>query len=145
MIAVAIIGVLAAIAIPAYAAYLDRSKIAETSSIAGSYKVALAECIQQKGLSGCKKADLPTELQAAGTGSYGTITPTDGAAAGDPIFLEYAFTDTKLAGLKVDFTPSIAGGVLKWTCTYNGSPADMDTGKVDDLFKSSGVCTRAGS
>ncbi|RTK95821.1 MAG: prepilin-type N-terminal cleavage/methylation domain-containing protein, partial [Neisseriaceae bacterium] len=58
MIAVAIIGVLAAVAIPAYANYMDRAKVAEVSSIAGSYKISVAECLQDKG-SACTVADLP--------------------------------------------------------------------------------------
>jgi type IV pilus assembly protein PilA len=49
MIVVAIIGILAAIAIPAYTDYLTRSKWADTISSVASVKTALAECLDSNG------------------------------------------------------------------------------------------------
>ncbi|MTI64078.1 prepilin-type N-terminal cleavage/methylation domain-containing protein [Methylophaga sp.] len=46
MIVVAIIGILAAIAIPAYTDYITRSKWADTVSSVASMKTGLAECIE---------------------------------------------------------------------------------------------------
>lgn len=51
MIAVAIIGVLAAIAIPAYGNYLNRAKVSEAINMFAPFKVAIAECAQNNGLS----------------------------------------------------------------------------------------------
>jgi type IV pilus assembly protein PilA len=46
MIVVAIIGILAAVAIPQYQDYVTRSKWADTMSAVGPLKLALSECIQ---------------------------------------------------------------------------------------------------
>ena len=49
MIVVAIIGILAAIAIPAYQDYTTRSKISEGLNMAGAAKLAVAETYDSKG------------------------------------------------------------------------------------------------
>lgn len=49
MIAVAIIGVLAAIAVPAYGNYLNRAKLSEGVNMMAPFKVALAECAENHG------------------------------------------------------------------------------------------------
>jgi len=49
MIVVAIIGILAAIAIPAYTDYITRSKWADTISSVASIKTGVAECLDNNG------------------------------------------------------------------------------------------------
>ena len=56
MIVVAIIGILAAIAIPAYQDYTIRAKITEGLNLADSAKTAVAESAQSGGLSGLSAA-----------------------------------------------------------------------------------------
>jgi type IV pilus assembly protein PilA len=56
MIVVAIIGILAAIAIPAYQDYTIRAKITEGLNLADSAKTAVAESFQSGGLPGLKAA-----------------------------------------------------------------------------------------
>jgi type IV pilus assembly protein PilA len=58
MIVVAIIGILAAIAIPAYQDYVVRSKVTEGLNLAASAKVAVAEGFQSNGINGVNAASL---------------------------------------------------------------------------------------
>jgi type IV pilus assembly protein PilA len=82
MIVVAIIGILAAIAIPAYQDYVIRSKVTEGLNLAASAKVAVAEGFQSNGMNGVNAASLA--LAAAGGFaptkyvSAMTIAPLDG-------------------------------------------------------------------
>ena len=94
MIVVAIIGILAAIAIPAYQNYVKKAKFAEVLSIQDSYKTAVATCADEQGgnLSACGTPGtngIPSVTNVATsnlssvtvTGS-GVITMTATAAAG---------------------------------------------------------------
>src|ERR1700751_5892118 len=58
MIVVAIIGILAAIAIPAYQDYTVRSKVTEGLNLASSAKVAVSEGFQSNDMAGVKAAGL---------------------------------------------------------------------------------------
>jgi type IV pilus assembly protein PilA len=60
MIVVAIIGILAAIAIPAYQNYIIRTQVSEGLAMSGGYKTAIAEFYQNNG-------SWPTGVSAAGS------------------------------------------------------------------------------
>jgi type IV pilus assembly protein PilA len=65
MIVVAIIGILAAIAIPAYQDYTIRSKVTELINAAGVCKTSIAEYYQSKGY-------MPADTTTAGCSDQGT-------------------------------------------------------------------------
>ena|SRR6266496_528560 len=110
MIVVAIIGILAAIAIPAYQDYIIRSKITELATAADACKVSVSEYYQTMGLS------LPADITAAGctaqvTKFVKTLDVVKGVitVTGDPVTI----------GATGDFvlTPqTTAAGPLDWSC-----------------------------
>lgn len=67
MIVVAIIGILAAVALPAYQDYTARSQMSEALTLAGGGKVAVAEFWSDRGY-------FPTNNESAGLASKGNIT-----------------------------------------------------------------------
>ena len=111
MIVVAIIGILAAVALPAYQKNVKKAKFSEAINLAQGYQNAVALCGNTTGdLSTCANgvADIPAAASATVnvasvvTGTGGVITAT-GTAAVDNVTLI--------------MTPSIANGTLSWVKT----------------------------
>jgi type IV pilus assembly protein PilA len=114
MIVVAIIGILAAIAIPAYQDYTVRSKVTEGLALASSAKVAIGEGFQSNDMAGVTAA-------AAALNAAGAFTPTKyvtgitaNAANNGQIIVTYnAVRIPQLAGGNVlTLTPYIGGALL---------------------------------
>lgn len=69
MIVVAIIGILAAVAVPQYQDYTIRAQVSEGLAMAGEFKAAVNEFVSNRG-------NVPADLTAAGLG-LGSTTATD--------------------------------------------------------------------
>ena len=79
MIVIAIIGILAAIAIPAYQDYIVRSKVSEGLNMSGAAKLAVAETYDSSGILPSDNDEAGLPAAASITGTYVTsITVTDG-------------------------------------------------------------------
>ena len=82
MIVIAIIGILAAVALPAYQTYTDRAKFAEVIAATAPYKTAIAVAIQKgTGVSGVGDLDsgsLGIPAAAGASGYVTSVTVADG-------------------------------------------------------------------
>ena len=117
MIVVAIIGVLAAIGIPAYQDYVAKAQVAEAMSLLDGLKTPVGLSVSESGSEkGCVILD-----GAVKSGKYvAKIEPT-GAAASCSLLATFAGTSAainpKVADKTVTFTYTPADGV--WKCTTN--------------------------
>jgi type IV pilus assembly protein PilA len=119
MIVVAIIGILAAIAIPAYQDFTIRSKVTELINAAGVCKTSVAEYYQAKG-------NFPTGTGDSGCATVGTANSTAPAvAANTGVISVDAFGGllTQLTGnaslTTLTYTPVTAGAgaaITAWDC-----------------------------
>ena len=127
MIVIAIIGILAAIAIPAYQDYTVRTKVSEGLNLAGAAKLAVAETYDSEGR--FKGADNSSYgLPSAGSinGTYvSTVEITDASGT-----ITITYKDSGLGGNPpadsetMVLDPDPRQGSMQWVCDGTGSAAD---------------------
>jgi len=113
MIVVAIIGILAAIALPAYQDYTIRAKVSELVLAASSFRTSVTE-----------KAQTDNALTSSGAGltvtTFGKITGGS-VSDGGVIVLNGDSTAASVGtAVTLTLTPSLAGNTVVWSCT--GTP-----------------------
>ncbi len=122
MIVVAIIGILAAFAIPAYSDYTQRTRVAGAAAGISGFKTAVAMCAQDLGrLAGCDQAsnDIPATIAAGDDGA--TISYVDAVTVDDGVITMITTgVDDAGAKLALEFTPSIGNGVVQWDIAGTG-------------------------
>ncbi|WP_279610004.1 pilin [Burkholderia contaminans] len=117
MITVAIVGILAAVALPAYQDYTIRAQVAEGFTLAEGAKTAVSEYFAN---AGTLPADGPTANYGGATGKYVTGV----AVAAGAITATYGnSSNAKIIGGTVTLTPKpdVNTGVLVWSCSYDGT------------------------
>ena len=115
MIVVAIIGILAAIALPLYADYTIRSQLAEGIQLGGGVKTSIEEYYQNRGA--FPSSNLSAGLVSSGsiTGNY-VIAVNVGTVPGQirVTMGNRAHANIQNGVLALSATPS--GGSMQWTC-----------------------------
>jgi type IV pilus assembly protein PilA len=150
MIVVAIIGILAAIALPAYQDYTVRTKVSEGLVLAGSAKTTISESFQSGGLLGMAAAATAwnTDFAANGATKYVSAMTVDTGTG--VVSISYNTVEiSQLAGANLMvMSPHIGGvslatattGSIDWVCAGAGSSlaaaryAGAGTGSVPERY-----------
>lgn len=138
MIVVAIIGILAAVALPAYQDYTKRAKVTEGLSLASSAKTAVVEN-SSNGQSYSKGWVVPTatanvkKVEISDTNGVVTVTfdkpVQDG---GTLVLIPYTGTNTVLPDSSTaSYQP--ATGTIAWQCAAKSATSKVDSIKVGTL------------
>ncbi len=118
MIVVAIIGILAAIAVPMYLDYTVRAQVSDGLSLAGAAKVTVTEYFQDRGV-------FPADNATAGIEAAGNIQGKYVASvtvASQVISIQYGNdANAQITGQTVTLTADTsAAGSVQWVCASGG-------------------------
>jgi len=118
MIVIAILGILIAIALPAYQDYTIRAKVTEGLNLAASAKLAVGETRLSLGTWGTAAQN--------GYGGANTVIVTSITAIGQDVTITYK-APPEIAGqvlvLRASTTTAANGGVIQWQCMASGATA----------------------
>ena len=122
MIVVAIIGILAAIAIPAYQDYTIRAQVSEGLNLTGACKAAVTEYYQDQG-------DFPADNDTAGLEAKGNIkgkytTQVEVTTGGNCEATYGGDANSNIEDAVLTMAPVDNKGSISWTCTGDTTLVD---------------------
>lgn len=112
MIVVAIVGILAAVALPQYSNYTSRSKAGVSMSELATYKTAVALCAQEEGaLTNCNAGEKGIPAAAD------TVNTTDVAVAAGVITATSKATTSDGTAMDITLEPTASESAVSWVTT----------------------------
>lgn len=121
MIVVAIIGILAAVAIPAFKDYTVRAQVSEALNMASGLRSEIAGTVfaHTGSFVGVSTGAYGIMSAASYQGNYvDQIAVLDGAI----IVRLGNLVNPEVSGQAISLTPSLTAGSIIWTCTFSGAP-----------------------
>lgn len=116
MIVVAIIGILAAIAIPAYQDYTKRAHVSEGLQLAGAAKTGVAEYYSSNGV-------WPSNNTSAGLASSPSGNAVSGVDVGTSGVITITYNEKVKVSATLTLTPTAASGSITWLCAETSPTA----------------------
>jgi type IV pilus assembly protein PilA len=120
MIVVAIIGILAAIALPAYQDYTVRARVSELAVLASSYKATVGENIANQGgavtANSCRGVALVTTAD-----STRNVASSTCGTVGNGVITVTGTADAKAVVLTYTPTVNATTGNVSWACTADAA------------------------
>lgn len=114
MITIAIVGILAAIAIPSYIGYTNRARFSETVQAVGSLKAAVATCVQTLGtVTGCTNNANGIPGATGQVGNVTSVAVKNGVITGTGTAGGSSYTYT--------ITPTYNNGTVTWVVDSTSS------------------------
>jgi len=137
MIVVAIIGILAAVALPAYQNYMIKAKLTEATTTLDAAKVAIAEAYATNNGAFPDTANSPISALGANK-KYVTALSYNGTTAG-PVSIVAKLGATGNTTVDGKFLALIgagntADGTVTWTCATVAAATDVAAGAVTALY-----------
>lgn len=114
MIVIAILGILLAIAIPAYQDFTVRAKVSEGLGLAASPKVSIAEYVQAEGA-------WPADNTAVGLAANIVGNDVRSVAISNGLITITYDSPNQIAGSSLVLSPQTTGGSTRWSCGGSGS------------------------
>lgn len=113
MIVIAIIGILAAIAIPAYTDYTVRARVSEALTTASAMKATVTENIMNAGGTGISA----TNKNCAGIPTFTQTKNVTSANCTDSTGVIVVTTSAAAKSVPITLTPYYSGSNVSWTCS----------------------------
>ncbi|WP_435628264.1 pilin [Candidatus Ferrigenium straubiae] len=116
MIVVAIIGILAAVAIPAYQDYITKAKVSKVAAAVESIKLAVAQYAQENG--GAVSFDAIDAWTSIGTGTPSTTTEVTSIQMGtNGVIIANVPASVAGTACNIRFTPTFGTTATTWAAT----------------------------
>lgn len=146
LVVIAIVGVLSAIAIPAYNGYISRSKISEIFALAYDQKILYQQMDVRGNLTTVTNTDIGKYIASSVLNNTSTTT---GNSLANTVLITLntdtvtgaASIDPALSGIILRFTPVYSGSGLTWTCTFLNSSVPGGATTTATSLLSPGNCT----
>ncbi|GHT92391.1 hypothetical protein AGMMS49545_09880 [Betaproteobacteria bacterium] len=121
MIVVAIIGILAAIALPAYQDYTARAQFSEAMVLAGGGKVAVTEYYANNGTWPANNTVAGMEASNLIKGKYVATVAISGTSGAIEATVKSANVAKGISGKKLRLIPTDQSGAVEWSCKTDAS------------------------